>query len=304
MMNYKEDFEKNFSEVYKNNIRYVENVFKHYVRYNYDFTKGLTDAYQYSLFGGGKRIRPIIMLETYKCFSNELKYIEPFFTALEMIHTYSLIHDDLPALDNDDLRRGRATLHKVSGEDIALLAGDTLLNKSFEIMSAESIRLKIFEKGMKAISIMSEKSGERGMIGGQYVDVLNDDNKVDEHTLNFINEHKTSALLEAAFMVGAVIGGASEEQVNNFERVGKKIGLAFQIQDDVLDVTSTTKELGKPVGSDKKNNKNTFVDIYGVDKAIKMYEDYYDEASFLLKQIVNNGTFLNYFVESIKNRVN
>ncbi len=290
-----------FDERYKSNIEYVEAVFEKYSYYNSEFTKGLVDAYKYSLFSGGKRIRPIIMLETYRSFSDDTKAIEPFFTALEMIHTYSLIHDDLPALDNDDLRRGKATLHKVYGEDIALLAGDALLNKSFEIMSEQSLALGLGEKGLKAISVLSKKSGEQGMIGGQYVDVLNENKNLDEESLLFINENKTSALLESAFMLGAILGGASDELVSKFERAGKLIGLAFQIQDDILDVSSTTEELGKPVGSDKKNMKNTFVEIYGFKKSKEVCDIYYDEASDLLREICDND-FLFEMVDYLKSR--
>ncbi len=290
-----------FNEQYLEDIEYVENLFEKYTKYYCEFTDGLVDAYKYSLFSGGKRIRPIIMLETFKIFSDDTKLVEPFLVAIEMIHTYSLVHDDLPALDNDDLRRGKATLHKVYGEDIALLAGDALLNKSFELMSKESLRLGLGERGLKAISILSNKSGDLGMIAGQYVDVLNENKLLDEESLLFINEHKTSALLEGAFMLGAIISGQDDELINKFERIGKLIGLAFQIQDDILDVNSTTEELGKPVGSDKKNMKNTFVDIYGLEKSEMIYKNYYDEAIDLLNDFASNQ-FLVDLINFLKNR--
>ncbi len=291
-----------FGKRYKEDIIYVEEVFKTYTKYHFDCTKELSDACNYAIFSGGKRIRPVIMLETFRCFSDELELIEPFFMAISMIHTYSLIHDDLPILDNDDLRRGKPTVHKVYGDDVALLAGDVLLNKAFEVMADASLRMGLGERGLKAISVLGEKSGERGMAGGQFVDVKNDGLDLDKETLDFIHEHKTSALLEAAFMMGAIIGGADDDLVLKFERVGKSIGMAFQIQDDILDVCSTTEHLGKPVGSDKKNAKATFVDIYGMEKSEERYKAYYAESRNILENMDLDTEFLEDLIIFLESR--
>ncbi len=291
-----------FNRRYKEDVKYIEGVFETYSKYHFDCTKELSDACNYALFSGGKRIRPVIMLETFRCFSDELRMIEPFFMAISMIHTYSLIHDDLPILDDDDLRRGKPTVHKVYGDDVALLAGDVLLNKAFEVMADGSIRLGLGERGLRAISVLGEKSGERGMAGGQFVDVKNDGMDLDKDTLDFIHEHKTSALLEAAFMLGAIIGGADDGLIHSFERVGKSIGMAFQIQDDILDVCSTTEHLGKPVGSDKKNAKSTFVDVYGMEKSQERYKAYYNEARNIVANMDLDTQFLEDLISFLESR--
>ena len=211
------------------------------------------EAMNYSVRAGGKRLRPILMEETYHMFGGSSAVIEPFMAAIEMIHTYSLVHDDLPAMDNDEYRRGRKTTHVVYGEDMGILTGDALLNYAFE--TAASAFEMAPEKSLligKAIRILGQKAGIYGMIGGQVVDVKSSGKKIDGEKLEFIYRLKTGALIEASMMIGAVLAGADDESVQVVEEIAAKVGMAFQIQDDILDVISTTEVLGKPVHSDEK----------------------------------------------------
>ena len=212
------------------------------------YQKTVIEAMNYSFLAGGKRLRPILMLETYRLFGGRSKVIEPFMAAIEMIHTYSLVHDDLPAMDNDEYRRGRKTTHIVYGEDMGILTGDALLNYAFE--TAASAFEMAPEKSLligKAIRILGQKAGIYGMIGGQVVDVKSSGKKIDGEKLEFIYRLKTGALIEASMMIGAVLAGADDESVQVVEEIAAKVGMAFQIQDDILDVTSTQEELGKPI---------------------------------------------------------
>lgn len=263
-------------------VNYVENVLKSRgVLREEGYQKTVIEAMNYALMGGGKRLRPLIMNEVYTMFGgDDESIIESFMTALEMIHTYSLVHDDLPAMDNDDYRRGRKTCHVVYGEDMAILTGDALLNRAFEVAlncsdkkSPES-QVRI----LKALRLMASKSGIFGMVGGQVFDVesenLNKRNTLEE--ILFIHRLKTSALLQIAFMAGAILAGASEKDIELLSIVGENVGIAFQIKDDILDVTSTQEVLGKPIGSDEKNNKVTYVNLTSLEQAeedVKMYSD-------------------------------
>ncbi|MBR5046715.1 MAG: polyprenyl synthetase family protein, partial [Eubacterium sp.] len=222
----------------------------------------------YTMNAGGKRIRPMLMEETYLMFGGKDRdLIEPFMAAIEMIHTYSLIHDDLPALDNDEYRRGRKTAHIVYGEALAILAGDGLLNYAFET-AAKALRGDDRDITVaRAFKVLASKPGIYGMIGGQTADVVDEDKEIPLEELLFIHKNKTSALIECAMMIGAILAGAKEEEIHLMESIAEKIGLAFQIQDDILDITGTQEELGKPVGSDEKNNKNTYVSIKGLEQA-------------------------------------
>ena len=235
--------------------------------------KTIFSAMRYSLMAGGKRIRPLLIAETYRFFGGtDMALAEPFMAAIEMIHTYSLIHDDLPALDNDDYRRGRLTSHKVYGEAMAILAGDALLNYAFETASKAMDHARDDEellRVMKAFRILSSKPGINGMIGGQVVDVELTGKPIPDKTLRFIFELKTGALIEAAMMIGAQLAGASDEQIAAVEKAAADIGMAFQIQDDVLDVIGNEALLGKPVHSDEKNEKTTWVTVYGLEQAKK-----------------------------------
>ena len=237
-----------FKQEQEKNILYIEDVLKKYLPKNPSFQKTIYDAMEYSVMAGGKRLRPMMMYQAYKMFGGEDKeLIEPFMAAIEMIHTYSLVHDDLPAMDNDTYRRGRKTTHVVYGEDMGILAGDALLNFAYETAIKGASAAKAAKNAINALAILSKKAGIMGMVGGQVVDVELTGKKLDEERLDFIFKLKTGALLEASLMVGAALAGADEKYIELMEQAGLNIGMAFQIQDDILDVTSTTEELGKPV---------------------------------------------------------
>lgn len=265
--------------------------------------KTIFEAMDYSVMAGGKRLRPMLMLESYTLFGGtETEVIEMFMAALEMIHTYSLVHDDLPAMDNDDFRRGRKTTHTVFGEDIGILAGDALLNYAYETAVKGVSHSSYPERGIKALEILSRKAGIYGMVGGQVVDVEMTGKPLTADMLDFIYRLKTGALLEAALMIGAVLAGASDEAVSCMENIGKNVGLAFQIQDDILDVTSTTQELGKPVGSDEKNEKTTYVSLYGMDQAKQAVEDYSEEALACLASLPVESVYMNTLIKMLIHR--
>ncbi len=246
----------------------------------------LINAARYSLTLGGKRIRPIIMLEFCKlCGGNEQAALD-FAVALEMIHTYSLIHDDLPCMDNDDMRRGKPSCHKAFGEDIALLAGDSLLTEAFFV--AANAQVPPY-KAIKAISYLSTNAGIHGMIGGQVLDLSFEKNTPDATALQDMYMRKTGALLIAAASIGCIIAGKDDEEtLKSAAKYGYNLGLAFQIIDDILDKTSSEKELGKPIGSDDKNNKTTFVSIFGLDKAYAIAAQLTNAALDALDEIGGN----------------
>ena len=222
----------------------IEAVLRNYLPQKEGCQKIIMEAMEYSLMAGGKRLRPMLMGETYRLFGGEGKIIEPFMAAIEMIHTYSLVHDDLPAMDNDDYRRGRKTTHVVYGEDMGILAGDALLNYAFETVSkAFELYPEKSAAAGKAFGILARKAGIYGMIGGQVVDVKETGHRIGKEILDFIYDLKTGALIESAMMTGAVLAEASDEDVRKVEQIAKKIGLAFQLQDDILDVTSTAEFL-------------------------------------------------------------
>ena len=240
----------------------------------------VSKAMNYSVRLGGKRLRPMILNETYRMFGGRGKAAEPFMAAIEMIHSYSLVHDDLPAMDNDELRRGEPTTHKVYGEAMAILAGDGLLNLSFET-ALKAFELEPDNKNIpEALRVLFNKSGLYGMLGGQSVDVNNEKalTNPDIKELEFIYENKTSRLLEASAMTGAILAGASREDVDGLERMARALGLAFQIKDDILDVEGDEKVLGKPVGSDEKNGKVTSVTYYGLEGAKEKVKEYSEKA--------------------------
>lgn len=267
------------------------------------FQKTIFAAMEYSLMAGGKRLRPLFIREAYHLFGGtEETVVEAFMAAMEMIHTYSLVHDDLPAMDNDDFRRGKPTTHKTFGEDMGILAGDALLNYAYETALKGVGQATEKENAIKALSILAEKAGVFGMVGGQVVDVEMTGKPLSKEQIAFIYRLKTGALLEASLMVGAVLAGANEEQVRQMERIGTCIGMAFQIQDDILDLISTTEELGKPVGSDEKNEKMTYVSIYGMDFATKKVEEYSRQALELLDKLPGINPFLNTLILELIHR--
>ena len=254
----------------------------------------MLDAMDYSVFAGGKRLRPMLMEASYQMFGGKGNVIEAFMAAIEMIHTYSLVHDDLPAMDNDEYRRGKKTTHAVYGEAMAILAGDALLNYAYETAVSAVVQNAGDIRVAKAFQILAKKAGIYGMIGGQVVDVESEKNgqTIDRERLDFIYRLKTSALLEASLMIGAVLAGADDIEVAQMEAAGTKLGLAFQIQDDILDVTGTFEQLGKPIGSDDKNDKATYVAFEGLDKAKEDVRRFSEEAVSILDKLRGNHTFL------------
>lgn len=268
------------------------------------YQKTIFEAMRYSILAGGKRLRPMLMEETYKLFGGTGKIIEPFMAAIEMIHTYSLVHDDLPAMDNDEYRRGKKTTHKVYGEAMAILAGDALLNYAFET-ATHAFDIEPDNKNTgRALRILAQKAGVYGMVGGQVVDVESEKTGTDitREKLDFIYRLKTSALIESSMMIGAVLAGADSDQIDIIEKTASKLGLAFQIQDDILDVTSTLEVLGKPIGSDEKNNKVTYVTFEGLDKASKDVETISKEAEKLLDSFEGDKEFLKGLFEYLIHR--
>lgn len=292
-----------FKQEQEKNISYIEDVLKNYLPKNPSFQKTIYDAMEYSVMAGGKRLRPMMMYQAYKMFGGEDKeLIEPFMAAIEMIHTYSLVHDDLPAMDNDTYRRGRKTTHVVYGEDMGILAGDALLNFAYETAIKGASAAKAAKNAINALAILSKKSGIMGMVGGQVVDVELTGKKLDEERLDFIFKLKTGALLEASLMVGAALAGADEKYIELMEQAGLNIGMAFQIQDDILDVTSTTEELGKPVHSDEKNDKTTYVSLYGLEKSHDDVEKYSKKALSIMEELPYENQFLCTLIEKLINR--
>ena len=285
----------NFQDELKKRTEEINKVIQSYLPEEEGFAKTMAQAMNYSILAGGKRLRPMLILETLRLFGGEEKLAYPFMAAMEMIHTHSLVHDDLPALDNDDYRRGRLTTHKVYGEAMGVLSGVALLNYAYEVM------LTAFDTAdtpdcqahvIQALKVMSHKTGLYGMLGGQSVDVENDGKPMSREMIDYIYENKTSALIEASVMTGAILGGATEEEIVIVEKAAKNIGLAFQIQDDILDVTGDQKVLGKEAGSDEKNQKTTYVTIEGLEKAKKDVEILSAQAIEDLNKLPGNNEFL------------
>ena len=293
----------NFRDEQEKRVKEIEEILKKRLPLKEGKQKQIMEAMEYSLLAGGKRLRPMLMLETYRLFGGRSSVIEPFMAALEMIHTYSLVHDDLPAMDNDEYRRGRKTTHVVYGEGMGILAGDALLNYAFEIAaSAFDMEDVDAAKIGKAIQILSGKAGIYGMIGGQVVDVLSTGQEVDGETLDFIYQLKTGALIECAMMIGAVLAGADSEQVQAVEQIAAKVGMAFQIQDDILDVTSTAEVLGKPIHSDEKNEKTTYVTWKGLEEAKREVARLSEDAVWELRQFHPEDDFLETLLLSLIHR--
>lgn len=242
----------------------------------------VSKAVRHSLLSGGKRIRPIILLEFYKLFGGDDDCAYNFACAIEMIHTYSLIHDDLPCMDDDDMRRGKPSCHKEFGEDIALLAGDALLTDAFGVAS-KTLGIDP-ERIVRAISYLSAAAGTSGMVGGQVIDLKNEDRE-DYNLIYQMYSLKTSGLIKAAAVCGAILAGADDEQINLCEKYGENVGIAFQIIDDFLDLNSNEEDLGKPTGSDEKNDKKTLIKVLGEDKARELAENLTAEAETILDMI-------------------
>lgn len=294
----------NFDEELRKKTGEVEKILTAYLPKPEGFQSKVLEAMEYAVSAGGKRLRPLVMAETAALFGEAGESLFCFMAAIEFIHTYSLIHDDLPALDNDDYRRGRKTTHVVYGEDIAVIAGDGLLNYAFETALrafGKAVTLEDYQRTECAMNILSRKAGVYGMIGGQCADLLAEKPEADvtEEMLLFIHENKTAALIQAAMMIGAVLAGADEREVSRLEKCADSIGVAFQIQDDILDVTSSLEVLGKPVGSDEKNHKLTYVAMHGLEESRRQVEELSREAIGILQSFGRRNAFLETLVEQL-----
>ena len=291
--------EKNKLELH---TKEVQNIIYTYAPAEEGFQKTIFTAMNYSFQAGGKRLRPLLMQETYRLFGGTGKVVEPFMAAIEMIHTYSLIHDDLPALDNDKYRRGRKTSHVVFGESMAILAGDALLNYAFET-ACKAFELEPGDQTVaRAFTILAKKAGVNGMIGGQVVDVEMTGKQMSGDQLHFVYENKTGALIEASMMIGAVLAGATEDELKQVEMIASDIGLAFQIQDDLLDILGDSTVLGKPVCSDEENGKVTYVTIHGLEESKKDVAEISRRAVTRLDQLPYKNEFLDELILELINR--
>ncbi|SDB08666.1 polyprenyl synthetase family protein [Eubacterium oxidoreducens] len=281
----------------------VEEIICRFLPKEEGYQKTVLSAMNYSFNAGGKRLRPMLMLEVFRLFGGKnIKLVEPFMAAMEMLHTSSLIHDDLPAMDNDEYRRGKKTTHIVYGEAMAILAGDGLLLYAFET-AAKAYEVEPENKNIgKALSIFAQKAGIYGMVGGQTVDVEMEGKPLSQEQLLFIHHLKTGALIEASMMIGAILAEASDEDVLKIQKIASNIGLAFQIQDDILDVMGDEEMIGKPVGSDCKNNKTTYVSLKGIEQSHADVERYTNEAVGLLDSLHGANEFLKSLLMALVNR--
>lgn len=294
----------NFEETLAQRTKEAQAVLESFLPRQEGYAKTVLEAMHYSVLAGGKRLRPVLMAEVFSLFGGQGDVIRPFMAALEMIHNYSLVHDDLPAMDNDEYRRGRKTTWRVYGEGMAVLAGDGLLNYAYET-ACSAFGMLENKTGLecaaqycavaKALAILTRKAGVYGMVGGQCADLAAEESRpedVTEEMLLFIHRNKTAALMESAMMIGAVLAGASEAEIAQMEHVAENIGLAFQIRDDILDVTGQQEVLGKPVGSDEKNHKVTYVSLNGLDRAREEVDRLTREALDTLRGLDRRSPFL------------
>lgn len=292
----------NFDAELRQRTDKVQEIIEKYLPKAEGFQKTVLEAMNYSMLAGGKRLRPMLMQETYRMFGGESEVVEPFMAAIEMIHTHSLVHDDLPALDNDEYRRGRKTTWVAYGEAMGILAGDGLLNYAYETACRAFVLEPENRKIGQALLTLTGKTGVYGMLGGQCTDVEAEGKPLSREKLDFIYRLKTGALIEASMMTGAILAGASDAEVRAAERIASDVGLAFQIQDDILDVTSTTEELGKPVLSDEKNKKTTYVTLEGIEKAKEDAEKISQNAVHTLDGLGKKNEFLRELIIHLINR--
>ena len=285
------------------NVTEAEQIIKKYLPSVDGMQQTVLEAMEYSVLAGGKRLRPVLMLESYRLFGGDGTLIEPFAAAIEMIHTYSLVHDDLPAMDNDRYRRGKLTTHAKYGEAMGILAGDGLLTYAFET-AAKAFELVSDTADVshvaRAMQVLANKTGVYGMLGGQVIDVESEgqpgmtlDKILQIHTL------KTAALIEASFMIGAILAGADEKQITQMEQAARAVGIAFQIQDDILDITSTQEVLGKPIGSDARNEKVTYVTLCGMDASVSEVRRLSAQAVDILHTLPGDTVFLEALVQML-----
>ncbi len=295
-----------FGEQLKKKSEEIEQMILLYLPKVEGFQKKIMDAMHYSLTAGGKRLRPLMMQESFfLCNGKKRELLGPFMAALEMIHTYSLVHDDLPAMDNDEYRRGKKTTHIVYGEDIAILTGDALLNFAFETAQKSFSfceTLEEYKQVAEAMKILAKKAGIYGMLGGQVVDVEASGKEIPLSYIEFIYQLKTSALLEAALLIGAILAGADEERQEKLEKAGTLIGFAFQIKDDILDISSTSEELGKPIHSDEKNQKTTYVTLKGLEQAEAVVKELSEQAILIMEEMGFKDSFLCMLFQSLIDR--
>lgn len=312
----------NFEETLAKRVEEAEEILKNYLPEEAGYPRTVLEAMNYSVLAGGKRLRPVLMKESYALFGGKGRIVEPFMAALEMIHNYSLVHDDLPSMDNDEYRRGRRTTWYVYGEGMAVLAGDALLNyayetaaKAFSMVAEESGHgsnpelaadaMHLYEAVGRAMQVLGGKAGVYGMVGGQCADICAEQYEADQITrelLLYIHKNKTAALIESALMIGAILAGASEDEISKMEKAAQNIGIAFQIQDDILDLTSTLEELGKPTGSDEKNHKVTYVSLMGMEQAKEDVRRLSEEALSILRSFSVRNLFLEELVEDLITR--
>ena len=293
-----------FQVLMKTKVTEIEEILKKYLPGEDGYQKTVLEAMNYSMLAGGKRLRPMLMQETFRMFGGQGTVIEPFMAAMEMVHTYSLVHDDLPAMDNDEYRRGRKTTWSVYGEAMGILAGDALLNYAFETALRAFDTVGKAQAIAKSLQVFARKAGIFGMIGGQTVDIEAEEKQsaLSTEELLFIHEHKTAALIQSAMMVGAILAGASEKEVAAVEKCAYNVGVAFQIQDDILDVTGDSQELGKPVGSDAQNNKQTYVTLNGLEESAKEVERLSREAVEILNGFAGEHDFLEQLIIQLIHR--
>ncbi len=294
--------ESDFKQLLKEKTACINDLIYGYLPEETGYFKKISEAVNYSVRAGGKRLRPMLILESYRLCGGsreeEEKRTAPFMAAMEFIHTYSLVHDDLPAMDNDLLRRGLPTTHAKFGEDFGILAGDALLNLAYEIM-AEAVCKSEDDTAAKAMKVIAKKAGISGMVGGQCLDVELTGKPMSEEQLDFIFKLKTGALIEAAFMSGAILAGADSEKTEALGQAGFLTGMAFQIRDDILDMTGTEEEIGKPVNSDEKNNKTTYVTLYGLERAEDDVRNFSEKAENMIRATGDNE----FLVELIRSMV-
>lgn len=282
---------------------FVEEILNQYTVKN-GTPKSIFDSFNYSLFVGGKRIRPILIMESCRCLGGDIKEVYPLMAAMEMIHTYSLIHDDLPCMDDDELRRGKPTNHMVYGEAIALLAGDSLLNLAFETMLKGAEKSVSLADYIKAVEIIADSSGVNGMIAGQVMDMESEGKEPDAQTLDFIHDNKTGAILRASVVSGAVVAGAKGEKLENLKKYARAIGLMFQVVDDILDVVSDSETLGKNVGMDQERNKMTYPYVYGLEESYRKVDELLKQALDSLESFGEEADFLRELAKYLAERKN
>ena len=299
----------NFEKELSNKVKETDLCVQSFLPESGKYKELIVESARYSVEAGGKRLRPMILKESFQlCKGSDFNIVKPFMAAIEFIHSYSLVHDDLPAMDNDDYRRGKLTTHKKFGEDFGIPAGDALLNHAYETMLNAILRSysngydkDIIFRMNKAASVIAGKAGIDGMVGGQSLDVYLTGKDMNKDQLEYIFNLKTGALIEASFMAGGILAGADDNTVDDLRLAGHLVGVAFQIQDDILDIYGSEKELGKPVHSDEKNNKNTYVSLYGLDAAKEAVSDMSVRAENILKNIGDNE-FLIQLVNYLINR--